>query len=66
MQRRLRLNLSHVSWTSKMAVGAPGDDAIAITGHYSAVAAACPGERSLVLVQQRCNLAAGPGDRMQV
>ena len=45
--------------------GASGDDAIAITGHYSAVAAASPGEKSLVLAQQRCNLPAGPGDRMQ-
>ena len=44
---------------------ASGDDAIAITGHYSAVAAVEPSERSLVLVQHRCNLAAGPGDRMQ-
>ena len=64
---RHRLRCSGITWApnSAVAAGAPGDDAIAITGHYSAVATACPGDRSLVLVQQRCNLAAGPGDRMQ-
>jgi hypothetical protein len=45
---------------------AAGDDAIAITGHFSVVAATAPEDRALILVQARGNLPAGKGDLIRV
>ena len=43
-------------------VSTAGDDAIAITGHFSIVAAVSEQDRTLTLVQSMGGLAAGPGD----
>lgn len=63
----MHMHLSILDFLAKIVQNpAAGDDAIAITGHFSVVAAAAPEDRALILVQARGNLPAGKGDLIRV